>query len=235
MAILDKLLELQNVDKEILRVQETRQRIAQKLNRPSNDFSHAQQEARQMIEDLKRKKQRLADLHSQQADIEKQITQMEEQLGNISSMEECTILLQKLEQFRKDKDNIEQQILTQMNQNELIIKTYHEQKQKVVDLEKQTELTKQRLEKEVAECNQQIEQLRQAREKYRTQAAQADIKLLEEYERVLTRGGLPLLPVEDNSCGHCHIELLPNQTAAVITGKIITCKDCFRLLYLPKS
>ncbi|MBU0695717.1 MAG: hypothetical protein KKE39_04215 [Bacteroidetes bacterium] len=57
-----------------------------------------------------------------------------------------------------------------------------------------------------------------------------DAKSLKEYERLKSADAM--VAAEEEACGFCHIQMLPNELAALATGKIIFCKQCGRLLYL---
>lgn len=237
MAILEKLLRLQDIDREIARWKESRTRSLKKLQRPPNEINQVQQSLRQLSEDIKRRRQKILEMQSTVSHRTQQISKREEQLNDVKNMEEYKVMTQEIEKWRSEKENLEMQILTKTEQDEAATKLYQEQKQKLAAMEKQAALLKQQLEKEIQECDQQIGQLQENRKQYCTEFTTIDkeTEVLDQYERILSRGGFALLPVEDNSCGHCHIELLPNQTAEILTGKIITCKDCFRMLYWPKS
>ncbi len=70
-------------------------------------------------------------------------------------------------------------------------------------------------------------------EKRKTYTPNIEPRLLGQYERVLkSREGLALVPVKNNSCGGCHINLPPQTVAEVMTAeKLIICEDCARILY----
>jgi uncharacterized protein len=58
--------------------------------------------------------------------------------------------------------------------------------------------------------------------------------MLKEYERILlSREGLAIVTVKDNSCGGCHM-LVPPQVINLIKmyEHIITCEVCNRILYI---
>lgn len=62
----------------------------------------------------------------------------------------------------------------------------------------------------------------------------ADVAVV--YRRLIhAHGSGALAPVENNACGACHVGLSPQSRVELNSGKIIFCKPCGRLLYLPEG
>jgi hypothetical protein len=54
---------------------------------------------------------------------------------------------------------------------------------------------------------------------------------LTRYERMRESVHNPVVPVENNACGGCFFPLTTHDIIDIRQRKIVTCKDCFRLLY----
>ena len=58
----------------------------------------------------------------------------------------------------------------------------------------------------------------------------------ETYDRVVKqRGADGMAPIEGHSCGGCFQQLTGNMVSDLIMGRVIPCRSCGRLLYMPDS
>ena len=70
------------------------------------------------------------------------------------------------------------------------------------------------------------------------QAAEKDLgeDVREKYDRVVKQKGADgMAPVDGETCGGCYQQLTGNMLSDVLLGRIIICRGCGRLLYLPES
>ena len=70
------------------------------------------------------------------------------------------------------------------------------------------------------------------------QVAEKDLAedVREKYDRVVKQKGADgMAPVDGQTCGGCYQQLTGNMLSDVLLGRIITCRSCGRLLYLPES
>jgi uncharacterized protein len=62
------------------------------------------------------------------------------------------------------------------------------------------------------------------------------IDLREKYERVVRHKGADgMAAVDGRSCGGCHQQITTQQFSELLAGRIVTCRNCGRLLYTPES
>lgn len=64
-------------------------------------------------------------------------------------------------------------------------------------------------------------------------ALPADVK--SDYGRVRNRGSDGMAEVEANACGGCNQSLPPNLQSELRLGKLVFCRSCGRILYLPED
>ena len=58
----------------------------------------------------------------------------------------------------------------------------------------------------------------------------------EKYDRVVKQKGADgMAPIEGHSCGGCFQQLTGNMVSDLIMGRVIPCRSCGRLLYMPDS
>ena len=62
----------------------------------------------------------------------------------------------------------------------------------------------------------------------------ADVR--EKYERVVKHKGADgMAPVEGQSCGGCFQQITGNMLSDLMLGRVVMCRSCGRLLYVPES
>jgi predicted nucleic acid-binding Zn-ribbon protein len=62
------------------------------------------------------------------------------------------------------------------------------------------------------------------------------VELKDAYDRVVkSKGADAMAAVEGESCGGCYNTITPNMFNALYMGRIETCRNCGRLLYLPED
>jgi predicted nucleic acid-binding Zn-ribbon protein len=69
-------------------------------------------------------------------------------------------------------------------------------------------------------------------------AAERDLvdDVREKYDRVVKQKAADgMAPVDGQTCGGCYQQLTGNMLSDVLLGRIIACRSCGRLLYLPES
>jgi predicted nucleic acid-binding Zn-ribbon protein len=69
------------------------------------------------------------------------------------------------------------------------------------------------------------------KETRKPQATAVESDLLGQYERLLKRQGVPLVKVENEICGNCHLKLTPQTANQARKGKHVSCENCGHLLY----
>lgn len=63
------------------------------------------------------------------------------------------------------------------------------------------------------------------------QASAVETEVLAQYERLLKRQGIPLVKVEKEICGNCHLKLTPQTANQARKGQHVSCDNCRHLLY----
>ena len=52
---------------------------------------------------------------------------------------------------------------------------------------------------------------------------------------VKQKGADGMTPIEGHSCGGCYQQLTGNMVSDLMMGRVIPCRSCGRLLYMPES
>ena len=61
-----------------------------------------------------------------------------------------------------------------------------------------------------------------------------DSEILPRYEQILKKNdSIPLVPVEADKCGNCHLRLTPQTMNSARSGAITFCDNCMHIIYVP--
>lgn len=61
-----------------------------------------------------------------------------------------------------------------------------------------------------------------------------DSEILPRYEQILKKNdSIPLVPVEVDKCGNCHLRLTPQTMNSARSGAITFCDNCMHIIYMP--
>jgi predicted nucleic acid-binding Zn-ribbon protein len=230
MSVVKQFYELQQIDLEIQREQETLADINRQLGE-----SDAVIRAR---EELIAEEQHLADMGKQQRDAEgevedlrNRISQMNEKLygGKVKNPKELLSLEQEVGILKTN--------LRQKEDNLLDIMADVEMSQKKI------ELSAEQLKKREAEWQQEQKALAQRQREIknrlidlmeRRQSVAADItpEALELYEGTRSKKGQAVVKVEQGRCQRCRLTLAISELQRARAGDIILCSTCGRILYL---
>lgn len=227
---LQKLLDLQECDKQILR-------IHAEISGFEPQRTVLNSKAAQAQAGLDQVKQQLMKIESERKESELQVAENEERIKKYSLQqfqtkknEEYRALAQEIEHCKHAIVKLEDHQLELMEQAETVQK-------KVASQSEITREMKKNAEAKISELNQREvvlkSELNRLTEKRIHLAAKVDETLRMRYERLLkNKGEKVIVGVEHETCGGCHV-LLPRQIilACQSNTEVITCPNCGRLLY----
>jgi predicted nucleic acid-binding Zn-ribbon protein len=192
-----------------------------------------QEEAvREAQEALKKLKVTTHDKESQLKATFQVIAKHEKQLNEAANKKEYDALKHEIADEKAKCQRLEDEILNGMTEIE-------EKTAQLPELEKAV----QRAKEELARWEQDVE-ARQAGQAAQLQEAQQQLKAVEgslpedvrvQYERLLAlRGEDALSAVEGRTCTACYTEITHQSYNDLLSGRLVTCKACGRMLYLPE-
>ena len=164
-------------------------------------------------------------LDDQEADKKKRLDQ-------VANHKEYQSIKNEIDQLKKAQHALEDTLVKAWNsletvkkEHELAITVFEQQHQGLFDKISQND-------NKIAEITQQIELLLKDRlEKEKTVPAE----WLEKYAIMRTKITNPVVPVIDGNCSACFYKVSAQDTQLLKRRKLVQCKDCFRLLYLPEA
>jgi predicted nucleic acid-binding Zn-ribbon protein len=204
----------------------------EELNRKLDAHQRSVKEKQDLIaENQKKRKELEGDL----ALIETKRVRYKEQLDAVKTNKEYTALQHEIEQVSLAIRQIEDQILTRMEEAEqLKLKLEESQKAKAAE-ESIIHVERKVLEGEVEKLQQELDHLKQQRQSWVDQILPATMLI---YDRTAqARRGTALAEARNAMCGECHVRIRPQLFQEIKRNdSIITCESCSRILfYVPPA
>ena len=224
------LVELQKIDSEIYHLKkelETHPVLKQKIEAAfEKKKAHLQAAEDEHKAAQLKQKQKEGDLQAKEEKIKK----LQAQLYQLKTNKEYSAMDMEIKGLKADNSVLEEEILRLLDSVDQIKAKSVKEKELLAGEEKV-------LKEELNKLNQRASDIQAEllvrEEKRKVYAPNMDAKLITQYEKILKgREGLALVPVRNNSCGGCHLELPPQVVNEIqIQDKLIICESCARILY----
>ncbi len=226
---LDKLLELQNMDTAVARLEAEARSIPGEIQALEARFAGARaglDEAKAKADQIQ-KQRRAKERELDEATLG--IKKKQARLFEIKTNEEYSAVLKEIEILKEKSSKLEEEILDLLERADVAAKA-------VTDAEKQFKAAEavsvgERGEKEahLARLQRELVGLREAR---KGQASRLDADLFRQYTRLIHSRGVAVVAVKDGSCSGCGIALTPQTYNEVRRNdRMYTCSSCNRILY----
>lgn len=224
------LAQVQKVDYQLHELRVQAAEIPVERKHIEAEFDKKKHALRQAEEELKNtqlgQKKKEGDL----AAAEEKIKKLQSQLYQLKTNKEYQAMEMEIKGLKADKSLIEDDILKSFDAVEAAKARVAAEKAALAVKEKDFKVQQDQLAQRAAELDAKIAALDGER---KGSVSGVDPKLLAQYDRILkNRDGLALVPVKDDSCGGCHMELPPQTIHEIrMQDKIIICESCARILY----
>ncbi len=164
---------------------------------------------------------------------EDRISKLQGQLYQLKTNKEYSAMDLEIKGSKADKSLLEEEILRLLDTVDAAKSKCAKEKEFLAAEEKKFKDEMDVLKKRAAELSAALAERDDSRKAF---VPNVDAKLLSQYERILTkREGLALVPVLNDACSGCHLELPPQVINEVhIQDKLIFCESCARMLYWPQ-
>jgi len=227
---IEKLLALQEIDLEALRLREQLVLYPPMLKRIERNLARKKKEHEIHLEKKKEAKK-------QRRTLEKEIQFKEEQIGKKQEQQMAPKIKQdaydalkhEIENLKKQINLMEDKILESISSEEELDKRMAEEQQRLNSEEEDADLEKKRIEEQVKSKKERLAGLKKDREEILPDVPQ---RLLSYYERFYkSYGPNVVVRVQGDSCGGCHMRILPQVMVEIHRGdKIVSCEGCRRIL-----
>ncbi|PIU18548.1 MAG: hypothetical protein COT16_01795 [Elusimicrobia bacterium CG08_land_8_20_14_0_20_44_26] len=235
MGVIEKLVELQQIDSDIDSMNAEIDETPFKIEEIDTGIKASEENVKQKDAEFKEVLLSQKNLENDLAKLEEEIKKSKTELYSVKTNELYKTLLSGIDEKKEKVSDVESELLLLMDKVEECRKNYHEEKARgSLKIEELHAAQKEISERKVA-------LLRCAEERTKERAAKVlDMRTdeksalaLGKYERIRkSKNGLAVVKVgENNSCGGCNVSLTMQQINEVMSSELILCNNCGRLLY----
>jgi len=231
---LELLVRLQSCDSAILnaqRIQENHPREIKHLEETLEKERQAVHDQKNRFEEIKKKRT------AKEQDLaleEEKVNKAKQRLTAVKTNKEYQAALKEIEAIERQNSKIEEEILTIMEEADTLTIKQQKTEEHFKLTEKKAEEEKRKLEKQIIECTQVIEEQQKMAEEL---IAQIKPEILDRYQRIKQkRPELTVVAIENSCCLGCNMNVPPQLFNEVKTCQtIIVCPHCSRILYWEKN
>ncbi len=227
---LERLVALQEVDKEILGLSLNLDRLPQELRVKDQERATLEAEKEAGSQELETLRKQLKEMETEVSDLEEGIKASRQRLMDINKELELKAMLKEIG-FREDqRDQKETRVLELLDQVEAQNQTVTEKEEALKQLQASYESQAVEVATQVEELEQQRAVLQEKRDILKKELPAA---LLKRYDFIRQRrNGSAICEVQEGVCLGCHMNILPQQFIDLQKGEeVIQCPHCQRILY----
>jgi len=230
--IMETLLALHRVDREIETLKRQKELLPVSLNRVRTRLERQTVSLEAKRDEVKKRR---ADNHAVEVSLkstEEEAGKLRGQLNTASTNREYNTLKQEIADKMADASRIEDQVLAGMADIEALEDEIKTLEQAIGQIQHEHDQEATGIEKDMSGLDQKIATLQAQRD---AAAADVDSEMLDEYERIFAKkGASALAAVVSNACQGCFMHLTPQLTHVLMAGnRVVHCPNCARLLYMP--
>jgi predicted nucleic acid-binding Zn-ribbon protein len=227
---LEHLVRLQEIDNRLNIIKSETVRIPQRLEAVRTNLADAQKQLAQSNADWEACNQRKRGKERDLETCEERLSKARNRQSEIKTNKEYQVHLQEIETLKAEKGQIEEELLTLMDQVDVYKRKENELAQRVKAAEQNFESERYQLERQTETLTADRDAVEKEREAV---VPLVDPKLLKMYQQLKNlHRDLAVVPIQHGTCGGCHMNIPPQRIAEVkARQQILTCSQCQRILY----
>jgi len=224
------LLELQDLDLDLHRFRDERGNIPEQIGEVEGECHRVKEELEAQEAALKALKVTIREIEGKVAQLEELSNRYKQHLLTVKTNREYSALLTEIEAAKREKEELEDVILQNLEKVESATAGIQETKNKLVELEKQRQEKKIELEGRLKDVSGEITGLEKKRAEL---TKRINGNILRQYERIMnSRVSRAVVPLHNGSCGGCFAHVPLQMVANIRIGsQVYNCDYCGRILY----
>jgi len=225
------LIDMQVIDFQIYRLRREKEEKPRHITELQKEFEDKKNSLKIAEDNLKQIQVKNKDNEIELATKEQNIEKAQTQLYQIKTNKEYQAKLTEIEGLKADKSVIEEDILKMLEDVDQTKLEIEKEKSHLSEEEKKFNQQKKEAEDRIKVIEQELHQLETKRKQI---VPNIDKRILSQYERVLNnRDGLAIVPVKDNSCQGCFMNVPPQVINEIkMKNRLVICEVCSRILYI---
>ena len=224
------LIELQNLDLIIGRINNKKMELPEKMTQMDEEFGAYNAS----VEESKKKLEELNKCHSEKEDKLKRgsdtLKKTKERLLEVKTNKEYQAILKEIETIEKKNSEIEDEIISAMEEIDQVRAELKAKEKDFNAYRLEYEKEKKRIEDEISQIDVDLSDSEQKSNDLRRQVR---IELQKRYETIKgARNGLAVVPVWKEVCGGCHMNVPPQLYIELQRStELLSCPNCNRIIY----
>ena len=230
MEVMEVLIKLQELDLDLNKIQAEHDSIPAQMGEIEADYNELNADIEEQESELKLLKVTIREAESKIAVLDETSKKYKQQLLTVKTNREYSALLTEIEAVKREKEELEESIIQNMEKNEALSAGIKEKSSRLEELGKQRLSKKGELDLRLKKLGKEVSIRKREREKLTGEVNRPTLKL---YERIMnSRVNRAVVPVRSGCCGGCFAHV-PLQKVADIRkgGQIYTCDSCGRIVY----
>jgi len=234
MEVMEVLLKLQELDLDLSKIQTEHDSIPAQMDEIEADYNELNAEIEEQESELKLLKVTIREAESKIAVLDETSKKYKQQLLTVKTNREYSALLTEIEAVKREKEELEESIIRNMEKNEALSAGIKEKNSRLEELGNQRLSKKGELDLRLKELGKEVSIRKREREKL---TGEVNRPTLKPYERIMnSRVNRAVVPVRSGCCGGCFAHV-PLQKVADIRkgGQIYNCDSCGRIMYYDEN
>ncbi len=227
------LLEVQSIDAEISRIEQDLKRYKDNLKGRAREVKRLEEMTQKTEAAIRDLELRIRESETQVETWRAEIEKFNKQIMNVKNSKEYDALQQEIHEREELISNADEKGIEFLEEEEHL-------QSELVKVRENLSIRSEECEKEQARVTERVKELETLAEKLREQRPlvldKVEPALKGRYDNLAGRfPGQALVPIEDDTCGGCHMNLVKStiQKAATASGSLVVCTSCQRFMYLP--
>lgn len=227
---LEKLIEIQEIDKKIISLQNERKSIISEFERLCSDFNERKSLFEEEKKQLNTKEIESKEYDLELAELKEKYDKLSKQRMEVRTPKQLNAIDNEIIAIRKKISETEDKQLKLLEEIEKLKKEVQERKQLFDEDVKKIEEMRLKNEKSIPELDSKLTELNKQRLKY---TVDIDNEYLRRYDYIMSKKqDFALASLRGTSCAGCNLQLPPQLINDIKKGEeIITCQSCSRILY----
>ncbi len=234
MEELKQLIKLQQVDKELMRIEELKGDLPERVRNIRESLQEHKarlQEHQDRMEEIQKEERKHEALVEDQTE---KIKKKQDQLYLVTTNKEYDALTSEIEQFKKQVDESEMHLVEFSDEKDQLEENIAMEESRIEELSEELKAREAELDQMIEKTEAEQAELEEQREEIVQHVSRGK---LSKYNRIRNaRGGLAVVPVVRGACGGCQQRIPPQSLVEIRTGnRSMPCEICGRFLYWPQE
>ncbi|MFQ5867685.1 MAG: zinc ribbon domain-containing protein [bacterium] len=231
---LKRLIELQEVDSLLDSIRGEIDQIPKEIDRLKTEFEESQASLEELKKNMAQLQVARRNKELELKTTEEELKKHQSELFTIKTNEAYTALLKEIEAEKKLKNEIEDTVLTVMEEEDVLLAKEKIKKEEIAKKKEAVTRGQKELQDKLQRLNQNLQEVESEQKQ---KIASIGPEIFKSYQRIREKkDGVAVVPIVDGFCGGCSIVLPTQLVNDVLRGEeLVACRNCLRILYLKEE